>query len=768
MTDVIEIPVSSGVSIEVSANSGPKVVEVRSAQGPPGPQGAVGGVGPAGVSAYAAAVASGFVGTEAEWLASLVGPEGPQGVPGPQGDPGVQGNVGPTGADGAQGVSGSSAYDVAVSNGFVGTEAAWLASLVGNQGPPGNDGAPGVDGNDGAQGDPGPQGLTGADGDSAYAVALANGFVGSEAAWLLSLVGAQGLPGADGADGVQGPPGTDGADGAPGVTTLSGASDVDVTGLAEGQSLIWDATGSVWVPSADEVATTEAASNIASGSTLGLEQQLLASQGQVGKTVLAVAYTFYQGSEGPSVDHKAQITSLGDGNVVFVYATGADFPSMVQEGPIFLAKGEIYVIENVQAGTIITATEGAYGFSQQRNGNDESPMPLMSLALAFKDTFCYAFRNSQTYAPNTGTAAQGFIHIVNGALASEVTLTRNGTAVQGQENISLAPWEYLRLYTNANGEYRIVSTNPVMGAINAEMDTTTPRFYDSRLILPTTNDGISWPRSGFISAPYLGTVCRNYVNDKTTSGPTAGDTFTVNGAPVDWDAATGATDQDYEPQGATRIRASGLVSGFSGADSAGLEASPLCPVSTFTQRIALPLHIRNSGDGGNNSIAIASIYTGTARLYQWNPVSGVAELVTVNDPSGTPTTEILLQRREAAAIVTAATEAQQLHPASALISGAADAGAFRFLGDFTGGYIEVDVPATCVFNSEQNENGQVDHTYRGTSGASVVGIHSDDDEQLSYGVTPEEIRMIKKLNVATGLTYKLVVGSGNDAVWELA
>lgn len=52
-----------------------------------------------GASAYGAAVALGFVGTEAEWVSSL------------------------------QGEDGLSAYQVAVENGFVGTEAEWLQSL---------------------------------------------------------------------------------------------------------------------------------------------------------------------------------------------------------------------------------------------------------------------------------------------------------------------------------------------------------------------------------------------------------------------------------------------------------------------------------------------------------------------------------------------------------------------------------------------------------------------------------------------------------------
>lgn len=44
------------------------------------------------------------------------------------------------------GPTGDSAYEIAVENGFVGDEAAWLASLEGPQGVPGDDGADGVDG----------------------------------------------------------------------------------------------------------------------------------------------------------------------------------------------------------------------------------------------------------------------------------------------------------------------------------------------------------------------------------------------------------------------------------------------------------------------------------------------------------------------------------------------------------------------------------------------------------------------------------------------
>lgn len=59
----------------------------------------------------------------------------------------------------------------------------------------------------GPKGEPGQDGAPGADGASAYEVALTNGFVGTEAEWLASLVGPKGDPGDKGDQGEQGPPG---------------------------------------------------------------------------------------------------------------------------------------------------------------------------------------------------------------------------------------------------------------------------------------------------------------------------------------------------------------------------------------------------------------------------------------------------------------------------------------------------------------------------------------------------------------------------------
>lgn len=53
-----------------------------------------------GKSAYQVAVDDGFVGTEAQWLLSLVGQQGPQGPSGPAGATGPQGSAGSNGSDG--------------------------------------------------------------------------------------------------------------------------------------------------------------------------------------------------------------------------------------------------------------------------------------------------------------------------------------------------------------------------------------------------------------------------------------------------------------------------------------------------------------------------------------------------------------------------------------------------------------------------------------------------------------------------------------------
>ena len=69
------------------------------------------------------------------------------------------------------GKDGKSAYEIAVQNGFEGTETEWLESLKGQDGKDGKDGIDGKDGKDGADGEngtPGIPGIDGKDGKHAY------------------------------------------------------------------------------------------------------------------------------------------------------------------------------------------------------------------------------------------------------------------------------------------------------------------------------------------------------------------------------------------------------------------------------------------------------------------------------------------------------------------------------------------------------------------------------------------------------------------------
>jgi hypothetical protein len=97
-----------------------------------------------------------------EWFDSgpIVGPAGPEGPPGVDG---TNGTDGVDGQDGADGADGKSAYEIAVESGsFVGTEIEWLDSLIGEEGPEGPPGpASTVPGPQGPPGPPGPGGGAG-------------------------------------------------------------------------------------------------------------------------------------------------------------------------------------------------------------------------------------------------------------------------------------------------------------------------------------------------------------------------------------------------------------------------------------------------------------------------------------------------------------------------------------------------------------------------------------------------------------------------------
>ena len=95
------------------------------------------------------------------------GDPGLQGPKGDKGDPGLKGSKGDKGDKGDKGnngVAGKSAYQIAVDNGYIGTESAWVASLKGDKGDKGDTGARGIQGLQGEQGPKGDKGDQGNDG----------------------------------------------------------------------------------------------------------------------------------------------------------------------------------------------------------------------------------------------------------------------------------------------------------------------------------------------------------------------------------------------------------------------------------------------------------------------------------------------------------------------------------------------------------------------------------------------------------------------------
>ena len=121
------------------------------------------------------------------------------------------------GANGEKGTDGKSAYQIAVEQGYQGSESDWLSSLKGDKGEKGNTGAKGNPGQDGA------------DGKSAYAIAVEHGYEDSEEKWLLSLKGEKGDTGERGEKGdtgLQGERGERGEKGDAGVVGKDGFSPI--------------------------------------------------------------------------------------------------------------------------------------------------------------------------------------------------------------------------------------------------------------------------------------------------------------------------------------------------------------------------------------------------------------------------------------------------------------------------------------------------------------------------------------------------------------
>lgn len=166
------------------------------------------------------------------------GDQGQQGIQGPKGDAGINGVDGRDGIDGKNGLSGRNGANgkdgVGVAEVAIGDDGHLYVALDNGRvidagvarGRDGKDGKAGaiVYGGGGSSGGSGSgsQGPAGADGASAYDVAVANGFSGTESEWLDSLIGATGPQGPQGPQGIQGVKGDTGDTGPAGPAGATG------------------------------------------------------------------------------------------------------------------------------------------------------------------------------------------------------------------------------------------------------------------------------------------------------------------------------------------------------------------------------------------------------------------------------------------------------------------------------------------------------------------------------------------------------------------
>lgn len=328
-----------------------------------------GGVpGPAGSSAYEVAVANGYTGDEQSWLLSLIGAQGPAGEPGADGANGVDGANGAPGADGRDGIDGAPGAD-----GRDGADGApGPAGPAGADGRDGVDGATGPAGPQGVQGDPGPagpQGPAGNDGGpGAQGPAGPKGDTGDQ--------GPQGLPGATGPQGPQGIQGERGLQGEQGLTGPAGST--GATGPAGTAATV--TVGTTTTLSAGANATvTNSGTSTAAVLNFGIPQ----GAGANGPTTSSGL--FLPGLV-PDVNEIVHLPPIGvdgiSGNVVISGSTSLTaecryyvyFPVFVQEGMVGVSWGQA----SINVATAHTANgNGAFRFGIYSDNGSGTPGTLL-------------------------------------------------------------------------------------------------------------------------------------------------------------------------------------------------------------------------------------------------------------------------------------------------------------------------------------------------------------------------------------------------------
>ena len=322
-----------------------------------------------------------------------------------------------------------------------------------------------------------------------------------------------------------------------------------------------------------------------------------------------------------------------------------------------------------------------------------------------------------------------FVKVASSGLECTVTLfgSDGSTVIDGPTNI--AAYGSTILTCNSNTEFIVSSTNEIYCATYAD-HTTNGLTIDQRILPPMTNELIVWNRQCRITAQELNTTVTWYRRNGQTNS------FTINaGTPVaiytgnvtGGVAPTNAGNTiDYGQDGCLILKSDKPISGFSGADSNGWEATPAWPLDQTSQLFANPATLNNSSDGGVSSVTIGSQYEGSGNVY---------------DSTGSLVGTFFITR----SVSPATTSGEQIYPAAGQWQPIDDG-----LNNWTGGWVQTNVPSICIMNF---------------SGSSIWPSDAG-DEMLIPGVTPDEIKA-EIVKDANGLFRRRDISATGIETWNI-
>ncbi|HUH27490.1 hypothetical protein [Gelidibacter sp.] len=309
-----------------------------------------------GASAYEIWVASGNTGTEQDFINSLKGEAGADGINGTDGIDGV---------DGTNGVDGKSAYQVWIDAGHTGSEQDFINSLKGEAGLAGADGADGKDGVDGQDGS------DGRDGDTPIIASNGNWQVGG----VDTGIKAQGIAGDKGDKGDDGVGIASITDNGSGIFTITYTDNTTYTspnltgpqgetGVA-GASVVVTDNGDDTVTISDGTNSVTISKGVdgADGATPEIGTN---GTWEIGGIDTGIAAQGPAGTDGLAGNGIASITNNGDGTYTISYTDGGSFTTSDLTGPAgtdgedgAAGNGIVSTLNNGDGTFTITYTDGA-------------------------------------------------------------------------------------------------------------------------------------------------------------------------------------------------------------------------------------------------------------------------------------------------------------------------------------------------------------------------------------------------------------------------